>query len=321
MAAEIADTNAVTDDPGPIEEPEWEAPGPAPDPLFKGSGWAEVLRKATADPEWLNAYPDHEAAATVRASQMRLELESLPQPTVAERPVARATSVTGLVTLARCPLQFRWAFVERLPRRPSPALRRGVLFHRSVELHNLGKVPLADLDEIAYDMPSHGRDEAAVTGNDPYDVFLDSRFADQRARFAEVPIDLGFGAVRVRGRIDAVYEPAPGRWEIVDYKSGRPSDDPALDVQLQVYAIAAADGAVAEPVPDEMSVTFAFFGGGEYAQRSIDVDDVWLRAARERVEELSGRFEQDEFEATPSDACHRCDFASFCEAGRAFLKR
>jgi DNA helicase-2/ATP-dependent DNA helicase PcrA len=319
MAAEIADTNTVTDDPGPIEDPQWEAPGPAPDPLFKGTGWDEVLREATADPEWLNAYPDHEAAVSVRASQMRLELESLPQPTVVERPVARATSVTGLVTLARCPLQFRWAFVERLPRRPSPALRRGVQFHRSVELHNLGKVPLADLDEITYDMPALGWGEAAATGDDPYEVFMGSRFADQRARFAEVPIDLGFGAVRVRGRIDAVYESAPGRWEIVDYKSGRLSDDPALDVQLQVYAIAAADGAVAEPVPDEMSVTFAFFGGGEYAQRSVVVDDDWLRAARERVEDLSGRFERDEFDPTPSDACHRCDFASFCEAGRAFL--
>jgi len=321
MAAEIAGMNTVIDDPGPIEDPEWESPGPAPDPLFTDSGWDEVLREAVKDPGWLNAYPKHKAAATARASQMRLELESLPQPTVTQEPVVKSTSVTGLVTLARCPLQFKWAFVDRLPRRPSPALRRGVQFHRNVELHNLGKVPLADLDEIAYDLADDHRTEPAASAADPYEVFMDSRFADQRARFAEVPIDVGFSSVRVRGRIDAVYEPEPGRWEIVDYKSGRPSDDPALDVQLQVYAIAATDGAVAEPVPEELSVTFAFFGGGAYAERSVEVGDDWLAAARERVDGLTGRIERDDFDPTPGEACRRCDFVSFCEAGRAFVRK
>ncbi|MEA3510566.1 MAG: ATP-dependent DNA helicase, partial [Actinomycetota bacterium] len=321
MASKLAGTTTFVDDPGPIEESRWEAPEPAPDPLFSDSGWNAVLREAVNDAEWLDAYPEHKSAAVNRASQLRLELESLPQPTVAERPIAKATSVTGLVTLARCPLQFRWAFVERLPQRPSPALHRGVQFHRSVELHNLGKVPLVDLDEIAYDLTGEQGGERGASRADPYEVFLDSRFADRKARFAEVPIDLSFGSVRVRGRIDAVYEAEPGRWEIVDYKSGRPSDDPALDVQLQVYAIAAADGAVAQPAPVDLSVTFAFFGGGAYAERSIDVDDVWLGAARERVDDLSSSFERDEFEPTPSEACRRCDFVSFCEAGRTFLNR
>ncbi len=321
MAAEIGGMNVVKDDPGPIEEPKWEPPGPAPDPLFTGSGWDEILRLAVNDPDWLSAYPEYAPVATVRASQLRLDLEALPQPAVADRPVAKTTSVTGLVTLARCPLQFRWAFVDRLPRRPSPALRRGVQFHRSVELHNLGKVPFDDPEEVTYDLAGEGDGEPAASSADPYEVFLASRFADQKARFAEVPIDLSFGAVRVRGRIDAVYEPEPERWEIVDYKSGRPSDDPALDVQLQTYAIAAADGTVAEPVPGALSVTFAFFGGGGYAERSVDVDDEWLATARQRIEGLSRQFERDEFAPTPSDACRRCDFSSFCEAGREFLRR
>jgi RecB family exonuclease len=249
---------------------------------------------------------------------MRLDLESLPEPTPNEREEVKATSVTGLVTLARCPQQFRWAFVDRLPMRPSPALRRGVEFHRKVELHNLGKVPLGDLDEITYDLTTE-RDTTAVGGRDPYEVFLASRLADRPARFAEVPIDLQFGNVRVRGRIDAVYEPEPGEWEIVDYKSGRSSEDPSLDVQLQTYAIAAADGAVATPAPDRLAVTFAFFGGGEFAERTVAVDNAWLATARTRIDELTDRFDQGHFAPTPSDACRRCDFRTFCEAGRDFL--
>jgi DNA helicase-2/ATP-dependent DNA helicase PcrA len=318
MATELAESTTTSDDPGAVDPPPWAPMPPAPDPLFINSGWDQALRRAADDPDWLTAYPEHAAAAADAAGQMRLDLESLPEPTSTELEQPKSTSVTGLVTLARCPQQFRWAFVDRLPTRPSPALKRGVEFHRKVELHNLGKVPLHDLEEISYDLPSE-HDTAAVAGPDPYEVFLTSRLADQPARFAEVPIDLRFGNVRVRGRIDAVYEPEPGEWEIVDYKSGRTSDDSSLDVQLQTYAIAAADGAVATPPPDRLAVTFAFFGGGEFAQRKVAVDDTWLAKARIRIDELTDRFDRGDFTPTPSDACRRCDFRTFCEAGRAFL--
>lgn len=318
IAEGMAASTTVREDPGPIEQSAWAPPPPAPDPLFIDTGWDHALRRAADDPSWLKAYPQHEAAATAEAGQMRLDLEALPEPVDARRSEDRSTSVTGLVTLARCPQQFRWAFVDRLPMRPSPALRRGVRFHRQVELHNLGRVPLEDMEEIAYDLPIE-HDATASAGPDPYEVFLDSRLAGEAARFAEVPIDLQFGTVRVRGRIDAVYEPEPGMWEIVDYKSGGASDDPALNVQLQTYAIAAADGAVASPPPEQLSVTFAFFGRGEYAERSVEVDEPWLAAARERIDSLTQRFALDDFEPTPSDACKRCDFRTFCDAGRSFL--
>ena len=318
MATKLADATVTSDDPGVIEPPHWKPIAAAPDPLFTESGWDQALRRATRDPDWLTCYPEHATAAAAVAGQMRLDLESLPEPTSSEREEVKATSVTGLVTLARCPQQFRWAFVDRLPMRPSPALRRGVEFHRKVELHNLGKVPLDDLDEITYDLTTE-RDTTAVGGRDPYDVFLESRLADRAARFAEVPIDLQFGNVRVRGRIDAVYEPEPGEWEIVDYKSGRSSEDSSLDVQLQTYAIAAADGAVATPAPQRLAVTFAFFGGGEFAERTVTVDNAWLAAARTRIDELTQRFDRGHFAPTPSDACRRCDFRTFCEAGRDFL--
>lgn len=320
LAAEVADSSIVRDDPGPIDESDWAPPPPAPDPLFTDSGWTQALHQAAADPNWIAAFPEHTSATAVEAARMRLNLEHLPEPTIIEPAAVKATSVTGLVTIARCPRQFRWAFVDRLPTRPSPALRRGVDFHRQVELHNRGMVPLGAIEAIPYDLTPE-RGGATVVGPDPYNVFLSSRLADHQARFAEVPIDLRFGDVRVRGRIDAVYEPEPGVWEVVDYKSGRASDDPALDVQLQTYAIAAVDGAVAIPVPDRLSVTFAFFGGGEFAERSVTVDDAWLDSARQRIDDLAGRVDRSEAEPTPSAACRRCDFSSFCDAGREFLGR
>ncbi len=318
MAAGLAGSNLVTDDPGPIDVPPWRPEPAAPDPLFGSTGWTGALRQAADDDGWLSAYPDHAASTRSQAAQMRLDIESLPEPTHTDRSTAKTTSVTGLVTLARCPLQFRWAFVDRLPTRPNSALRRGVEFHRRLELHNLGKVSFDELIAPPDDAPAKHADTRSK-GTRPFDVFATSRFAATRARFAEVPIDLQLGDVRVRGRIDAVYEPEPAVWEIVDYKSGRPSDDPALDVQLQTYAIAISDGAIAAPVPDRLIVTFAFFGGGELVERSVEVDDARLADARRRIGVLVARFGNDEYEPTPSDACRRCDFASFCPAGKRYL--
>jgi hypothetical protein len=67
-------------------------------------------------------------------------------------------------------------------------------------------------------------------------------------------------------------------------------------------------------------VTFAFFGGDEYAERSFGVDETWLAGARERVEGLVDVVVSGAFEPTPSEECHRCDFLAFCDAGKDFVE-
>jgi DNA helicase-2/ATP-dependent DNA helicase PcrA len=319
MAWELADTETVIDDPGEAPEPAGETRRtPGPDPLFGEGGWPAALRAATDDPGWLETHGDLAASAAEAAAQLRLELGALPRPPEPLPDPAPATSVTGLVTLARCPRRFKWAVIDRLPIRPSSARRRGIEFHRNVELHNLGKVPLTDLDVDLYDLTAEPAGTAPA--GDPFALFLGSRLAGVKPRFAEVPVDLRIGEVRVRGRIDAVYEPEPGVWEIVDYKSGRLSDDEALDVQLHAYALAAADGAIAPDIPERLTVTFAFFGGDEYAERSYEVDEDWLAAARDRIDGLVDLIVTEDYEPTPSEECHRCDFLAFCTAGQAFVE-
>jgi DNA helicase-2/ATP-dependent DNA helicase PcrA len=319
MAQQLAGTETIVDDPGEAPTPRGDVRDtPGPDPLFGEGGWPEALRAAVADPDWLESRGELASAAAEEAAQLRLELGALPQPPDPLPDSVPATSVTGLVTLARCPQRFQWAVIDRLPIRPSAARRRGVDFHRNVELHNLGKVPLTDLDLDTYDLTVGTGGEAPA--GDPFTVFLGSRFVDQKPRFAEVPVDLRVGEAHIRGRIDAVYEPEPGTWEIVDYKSGRLSDDEALDVQLQAYALAAADGAIAPDAPKRLTVTFAFFGGDEYAERSYEVDEAWLAVARDRVESLVDTIVTEDFEPAPSEDCHRCDFLAFCAAGRAYVE-
>lgn len=288
----------------------------APDPHFAG-GWREALWTAVKDPDWPERVGGGDPAFRAQMEQLRLVLDGLPSPPPApESEVKLATSVTALVTYATCPKRYFWTDVDPLPRRPSPAARRGVVVHRRIELHNLGTVPIEELDGLVYDLaPSEATHVARVA--DPFTSFQNSRFASSRPRFVEVPFDLDVGGkARLRGRIDAIYEPEPGWWEIVDFKSGLPSTNPAARLQLQAYAVAAHEAGLATRPPDRLTVTFAYLGDGLTEVGEV-VDRPWLDEAKGRLIELVDDILAEHWEPMPSPACHSCDYVRFCAPGRA----
>lgn len=302
-------------DPGAKPDVLPELGAPSPDPLF-ATGWQEALRSRSEDPDYVAAsFPHLVDEVSRRTTQLRLMLEGLPEPPSPEPDQIVRMSVTGLVTMATCPLRFKWSEIDSLPRRPDPTLRRGVDFHRRAELHNLGVIPLDEASADLYDVPSDGEERGAAGS---FDLFLASRFAVERPRFVEVPIEIRLPIARIRGRVDAVYERA-GSWEIVDYKSGRRRDEASRLVQLQAYALAATEGAISADPPDDLAVTFAYFGGGTADESTWPVDERFLEDARRIVTTLATQAHEGRFPATPSAACSGCDFLRFCDAGRAHL--
>lgn len=202
-------------------------------------------------------------------------------------------------------------------------MRRGVEVHRMIELHALGQIPLWDVADNMYDAvdtDEAGLGQTDATGSrQPFDSFMSSRFANVRARFVEAPIDLQLEKGRIRGRIDAVYEPTPGEWEIVDWKSGTPSDDPTRVIQLQAYAVAAMEGLIGDQIPHTLRVTFCYLGGGQVVETSHEVTPEWLVTARQDLESALAAASGPEFPQRPGSRCHGCDFTRFCEAGQAWL--
>jgi DNA helicase II / ATP-dependent DNA helicase PcrA len=300
----------------------FEPDAPAPDPLFP-TGWDAALRAELASPGWAMqeaetlGLGDGFAAHTAAAQQMLFDLPAI-HP--ADNDSLISTSVTGLVTYAHCPQRFFWSEVERLPRRPNPAARAGTRVHRQIELHQRGQIPLDDLvpdlyDGEGYDVAVDDSLVAAVAG--PFQMFTESRFARARARMIETPFEMVLSGVRLRGRIDAVFEPEPGHWEIVDFKSGRPRSEPSGHVQLEAYAVAAETGALGPP-PEKMTVTFAFLGGG-MNERSEIVDAPWLKSARTRLADLAEGINAGSYEPQPGDGCFGCDFLRFCPTGKAHV--
>lgn len=316
----VANTEGVdverADEPGdPPERLRIPFSAPAPDPLFS-EGWEHALGRAAEDPDWPRRRSGDDEA--FRAEQARLELVLDALPGESDAPAANPglrVSVTNLVVYATCPKRYFWTAVDPLPRRPSRAAVRGTEIHRRIELHNLGTVPLTDAE--GYDVLSADR----PTGEDPFGSFLSSRFAIRRPRFVELGFELSLSpTTTINGRIDAVYEAEPGHWEIVDFKSGRRSRNPATIVQLEAYALAVREAGLALEPPESLEATFAYLGGG-LDTVTHPVDEEWLTGARRHLEALTGAILDEEFEATPDSTCRSCDFLLFCRAGRDYVDK
>jgi DNA helicase-2/ATP-dependent DNA helicase PcrA len=222
---------------------------------------------------------------------------------------SKTVSVTGLVTYAQCPKRFFWSEIDRLPRRRNPAAVAGTELHRRIELYQRGQVPFEQLEPDLYDV-SDG--EAGLGG---FTAFLESRYGTEKADLVEAPFTVKLSnGYQVRGRIDAIYRHGSS-WEIVDFKSGRPKDDPSLRVQLQAYALAVTKVDFGVEKPDQIDVSFAYLGGGLTVQTER-ADQPWRGQAEEDLERLTGAIDDGDFEPTPGEWCRRCDFLRFCEPGQ-----
>ncbi|MEX2323910.1 MAG: ATP-dependent DNA helicase [Acidimicrobiia bacterium] len=325
----LIDTIAVaepdrSEDPGEaptslIPETGWRS---VPDPLF-ADGWQRALAEAVVDPATVDRAAGDaglvaEFEQRVDALQARLDgLPASPEPDPAsDRP---RMSVSGVVTFAACPQRHHWAYVDRLPRRPSPAARHGVDVHKRIERRLRGIQTFDDLDGVVF-----SADDAEVASArgaaSAYSTFQASRFASLEPLLVEAPFSLKIGDTRIEGRIDAVFETPDGVWEIVDFKSGRPSDDPTRRVQLQAYALAVARAGLVEGRrPGPLRGTFLYLGEDEPTEVSEDVDDAWLDEAAAAVADVVARAGAGETAPTPSPGCRWCDFSRFCPAGTAWL--
>ncbi len=187
-------------------------------------------------------------------------------------------SASRLVELARDPAAVALAVRRPVPARPSPAARRGTLFHAWLE-ERFRADTLVDLDDIP------GASDAEPGADERFEelqqAFLTSEWADRAPLAVEVDLETPVGGLVVRCRVDAVFpgRRGPGSVDVVDWKTGHPPTGRAAReaaVQLAVYRLAWARR---YRVPLERVGAAFFYAATGATQRPADLlDEAGLEA-------------------------------------------
>ncbi|MFG1950172.1 ATP-dependent helicase [Micromonospora sp. NPDC048830] len=179
-------------------------------------------------------------------------------------------SVTQLVALRRDPEELARTLRRPMPTEPNPYARRGTAFHTWLE-QRFGADRLLDVDELPGAADAEAGDEELA---DLQARFLASEWADRVPVEVEVPFATVLAGVVVRGRMDAVFARPGGRFDVVDWKTGRQPAGAAAEaaaVQLAVYRLAWAELA-GVPV-DQVGAAFHYVRDG-VTVRPADLLDV-----------------------------------------------
>ena len=203
------------------------------DPLISEDS-AAVLEPATADESGPGLRGN--AAGWAREAALLLERRSK-RASGQDVHLPGHISASTLVDLGEDPAGVVGRLRRPVPREPGMSARKGTAFHAWVEEYfgaagmlDLGEAPGADEHiDAAYDL-----DTMVAT-------FKASEWAERSPAFVEVPVETRVGDVVVRGRIDAVFQDADGRWDLVDWKTGRRPSAAQLrakSVQLAAYRLA-----------------------------------------------------------------------------------
>ena len=229
-------------------------------------------------------------------------------------------SASDIETYRTCPLKYKFARVFRIPSEPTLNQRFGILVHQVLErYHQSGGRTIDEmlgLLEAGWRRGGFGASDQERQLHAKADGALrryHDRFRDEDAEplWFEKAFSFRMGAHTLRGRVDRVDRLPDGDYELIDYKTGRPSSAAQLreDVQLSLYAVGAREAWGLES--SRQSYLYVL----DDAKVPLPVEEVDRDWISETVFEVADGILAQGFEPTPSyAACSICDYRIACPA-------
>jgi DNA helicase-2/ATP-dependent DNA helicase PcrA len=284
----------------------------------------EILLTSSIDDALLDAERTDSLRETAQAARAEPSLE----PFLPRRGDGLVLSASDIETYRTCPLKYKFARVFRIPSEPTINQRFGILVHQVLERYHRGGDPVANgahpasMDELLGLLEAGWR-RGGFGGSDEERQLHEkataalhryhARFAAEPAQpvWFEKPFSFRMGAHTLRGRVDRVDELPDGRYELIDYKTGRPKSVSQLreDVQLSLYAVGARE---AWQVDAGRQSYLYVLDDEKVPVPTEDIDRDWIS---DTVLEVADGIMGQGFEPTPSyAACSICDYRIACPA-------
>ncbi|MBI4426566.1 MAG: UvrD-helicase domain-containing protein [Candidatus Kerfeldbacteria bacterium] len=257
-------------------------------------------------------------------------------------------SFSALRSYEKCPWQFRYAYVLKVPVGGNALLSFGESMHRTLQrffevvqerraakqadLFGSSPPPTTSqspvsLDELLqlYDESfvdewyesEQQRDQFRVRGRESLKRFYEQQAAKLPAVVGlEQDFNLKLDRFTITGKMDRVdllgLHPAAHQRTvgIVDYKSGRSRDMDSTDrYQLLIYALAAQDPNILNAKVQRLSYYFLDDG----VEREVPISDAELEKTKAWITTVAEKIQSGNFAATPGMVCKFCDYRDICE--------
>jgi len=248
--------------------------------------------------------------------------------------LAKRFSYSQLKIYETCPRQYEYAYVLRVPQKPSPALSFGTTVHNTLkDFYSLLRQSKGGLEGIT-DVPtkeellelyekhwvstgyesSKQEEERRKEGVEIIKNYYDNLFSkDESPMRLEESFDIHVGSTVFVGKIDRIdFVRKNGditEVKIVDYKTGKEKEakDVKDDLQLPLYALFAEQKLGLKVVKAE----YIYVETGKRLE--VDISSERRELAKEKLVEIIDLVKEGKFAPTPGFLCRYCDYNSICK--------
>ena len=242
-------------------------------------------------------------------------------------------SYSALETFKRCPLKFKFQYIDKIRTPKSKDALFGTLLHSALKLlHEPGLIVPTEEDILNFisnkwDASIYSSEqESTLNFAQAIKIMKDYYAKNYPSQFTvlaletmfEVPLQIGTEKHLITGKIDRVDKNENGMLEVIDYKTSKkmPSQEAVdKDLQLAVYHLGVANRwptLVAEDRPLKTSLYFLKHGEKLSSTRTSEN----LAATKENItkdfELIDKSFKEGKFNPTPNALCDWCEFQRNC---------
>jgi len=242
-------------------------------------------------------------------------------------------SYSALETFKRCPLKFKFQYIDKIRTPKSKDALFGTLLHSALKiLHEPGLIVPTEEDILNFisnkwDASIYSSEqESTLSFAQAIKIMKDYYAKNYPSQFTvlaletmfEVPLQIGAEKHLLTGKIDRVDKNEDGMLEVIDYKTSKkmPSQEAVdKDLQLAVYHLGVANRwptLIKEDRPLKTSLYFLKHGEKLSSTRTSDNLTATKESVTKDFELIDKAFKENKFNPTPNALCDWCEFQRNC---------
>lgn len=242
-------------------------------------------------------------------------------------------SYSALETFKRCPLKFKFQYVDKIKTPKSKEALFGTLIHGVLKILHEPGLTIPTEEEILKYLADNwdasiyaSEQESAMAFAQAVKMLKDYYAKNYPGQFNvvaletlfEAPLSAGSDLHIITGKIDRIDKTPDNFFEVIDYKTAKkmPSQESVdKDLQLAVYHLGIANrwpSITQEKRPIKMSLYYLKHGEKLSSWRTPEQLEATKGAVLKSVEGIARAHQEEKFSATPNPLCDWCEYQRRC---------